>query len=475
MSWRSVSYDLVLTDSDQDIDALISGYAWNLAIVDFSFPDSGSDYGYGSANTTNFGQLSAIGQQVVRTALGDVAACTGLGFSEVGDDPGENDAAAPIRVAQTDATGTGFAYYPGGSEQAGDVWVRNTPPAWDGNGFDTPVMGRWGYFSLFHELGHALGLRHGHETGGPGAMTYEHDSMEFSVMTYRSHVGAGTGGYTNESFGFAQSFMMYDIAALQRLYGADFTANAGDTVYSFSATTGEMFVDGVGQGAPGANRIFRTVWDGDGTDTYDLSNYASALDIDLAPGSWSDFSVGATTQNARLGSGVWAQGHLYNALQFQGDARSLIENARGGSAADTISGNAAANGLEGNDGDDRLSGLDGNDALLGGAGQDLLRGGAGRDRLEDGAGQDRSSGGAGADVFAFVRDDVRDTIRDWTSADMIDIGAWGLSGIADLAISTRAAGEVVISEVGGPESILVMDRAGILAAGDLTAADFLFA
>ena len=51
----------------------------------------------------------------------------------------------------------------------------------------------------------------------------------------------------------------------------NFNSNAGNTVYTFSTTTGEMFIDGVGQGTPQANRIFRTIWDGNGVDTYELS------------------------------------------------------------------------------------------------------------------------------------------------------------------------------------------------------------
>ena len=39
-------------------------------------------------------------------------------------------------------------------------------------------------------LGHALGLKHGHETEVYGALPFGTDSMEYSVMTYRSYVGS---------------------------------------------------------------------------------------------------------------------------------------------------------------------------------------------------------------------------------------------------------------------------------------------
>jgi serralysin len=60
----------------------------------------------------------------------------------------------------------------------------------------------------------------------------EADSMEYTVMSYRSHVlGDTVNGYGNETFGFAQTLMMLDIAALQYMYGANFTTNnIGETV-----------------------------------------------------------------------------------------------------------------------------------------------------------------------------------------------------------------------------------------------------
>ncbi len=65
-------------------------------------------------------------------------------------------------------------------------------------------------------------------------MTADRNSMEFTVMTYAGYIGASTtGGYVNETFGYAQSLMMYDIAALQFAYGANYTTRAGNTTYTF--------------------------------------------------------------------------------------------------------------------------------------------------------------------------------------------------------------------------------------------------
>jgi serralysin len=120
------------------------------------------------------------------------------------------------------------------------------------------------------------------------------------------------------------------------------------------------------------------VWDGSGSDTYNFSSYTTALTIDLQPGEWTTTSP---DQRAKLhwnGSKL-AVGNIANALLYNGDTRSLIENAYGGSDSDTITGNVAQNNLRGNAGNDKLYGLSNDDVLIGGSGGDVLNGGTGTD------------------------------------------------------------------------------------------------
>src|SRR6185312_12381836 len=152
-----------------------------------------------------------------------------------------------------------------------------------------------------HETGHLLGLKHPHEADAPfPAMPADKDSLEYSIMSYHSYVGSPLSGYTNGTYSFPQSLMMYDIAAIQAMYGANYNTNSGNTVYTWNPTTGQESINGVGQLAPGGNKVFETIWDGGGTDTYDFSNYTTALKIDLNPGGWTTTS---TTQLASLGNG----------------------------------------------------------------------------------------------------------------------------------------------------------------------------
>lgn len=362
----------VSATGDPNIDGLLIGTKWASTSVSFSFTNSISDYELGYADraghAASFQTLNATQRAAARRWIGTGGEFYNVSLLSPTELTGTSDRDATIRMAMSSVPGTAFAYYPATSVEGGDAWFNKID-------YNNPVIGSYAYHTFGHELGHALGLKHGHETGGVSgvAMSFDRDSMEFSIMTYRSYVGASTtGGYTNEAWGYAQTLMMYDIRAIQEMYGAWFGYNAGDTNYTFSTTTGEMFVNGVGQGTPGANRIFRTVWDGDGIDTYDFSNYTTNLSIDLTPGSWSDLNVGGNFQRAFLGNGNYARGHVFNALQYKGDARSLIENARGGSGSDILTGNTANNSLFGNSGNDTVNGGVGDDYMDGGFGVDTV-------------------------------------------------------------------------------------------------------
>ena len=350
--------------ADPYLDGVLGDAKWAVGSLTYSFPTSGSYYGsfYGQGeNVTKFAAFNAAQQDAVRSVLQMYASVTNLSFVEIAETSSQH---ADLRFAMSDKFGTAWAYTPSPAPEGGDAWFNGSS-----GHYTAPVKGGYGFLTFLHEIGHALGLEHTHEHI---AMPTERDSLEYSVMSYRSYVGASNlTGYVNEKGGFAQSPMIYDIAALQHMYGADFTTNAGNTTYSWSQASGEFLVNGIGQGTPVANRVFQTVWDGGGIDTYDLSAYAAPLTLSLEPGAWVTLSA---LQLAKLhwdGSAL-AAGNVANALLYNGDTRSLIENAQGGSAGDSLTGNAAANTLVGNGGNDRLAGCGGNDVLDGGAGSDTI-------------------------------------------------------------------------------------------------------
>ncbi|HEY8380546.1 MAG TPA: M10 family metallopeptidase C-terminal domain-containing protein [Microvirga sp.] len=343
------------------IDGLLLGTQWAVRNLTYSFPTDASFYGssYGGGEAANgFQAFSPAQQSAVRTILQGYSAVSGLTFTEITETATHH---ADLRYAESNAPNTAWAYYPSASEAGGDAWFNSVSGY-----YDNPLRGNYAWLTILHEIGHSLGLKHSHEaSGGFGALPVDRDSLEYTVMSYRSYVEASTAtGYTNAAFGYPQTPMMLDVAALQAIYGANYATNAGDTVYAWSASTGEMSLDGIGQGAPAGGIVFMTVWDGGGRDTYDFSSYGTNLKIDLRPGAWTTCSVAQLADlDAVFAPGAHlAAGNIANALLHQGNTASLIENAVGGSGQDAIAGNEA---------DNTLAGGRGNDSLDGGAGLDV--------------------------------------------------------------------------------------------------------
>jgi hypothetical protein len=436
----------VSATGDADIDGLLSGVRWNTTNLTFSFPSSGSLYGFFYANgepTNNFQAFNSTQQDAVRSVLTNYSAVINVTFTEMTETTSQH---ADLRFAHSSSPSTAWAYYPSSTAEGGDAWFN--PNGWYAN----PIEGTYAYQTMLHEIGHAMGLDHGQASDHFGAMTYAHDSMEYSVMTYRSYVGHPLGGYTNEYGGYAQSLMMYDIAALQTMYGANYNTNSGATVYSWSATTGQMSINGIAQGVNADNRIFETLWDGGGIDTYNFSNYATDLTVNLRPGEWTTTS---SAQLANLGGGHMAAGNVANALMYNGDTRSLIENANGGSGNDSISGNTAANLLWGNGGNDTLSGLEGNDVLDGGSGNDTL------------------IGGVGSDTFVFASSYAADVVTDFALAsDRVDLSAMtSVTGFSNLLSLGSQVGSSAVFNFGGGDTLTLQN----VQLGNLSSSNFVLA
>jgi serralysin len=378
----------VARTGDQRIDALLIGTRWSDGFITYSNPDSAADYqaGYSSdqdgdgisAQNEGFSAFSAQQMVSMHAALNSavytqLAGSVGFsveGFTNLGIDFGTSGSGnGTIRAANSSDPGTSYAFYPNSGFTGGDTFI--------GPSARTPTAGNYSWHTMWHELGHSLGLKHGHETSVYGALPAAYNSNEYSIMTYATFIGDTQGGVDYETWGAPQTFMMLDIAALQAMYGADYSVNSGNTTYSWSQTGGETYVNGSLAIDPGGNRIFMTVWDGGGIDTYDLSNYTSSCEIDLTAGGYCDFNSG---QSAYLGGGPnsgYARGNVFNALLYGGNTASLIENANGGSGNDTITGNQADNTLRGNGGSDVMNGGAGTDTLYGGEGNDSLNGGGG--------------------------------------------------------------------------------------------------
>ncbi|CAI2428965.1 serralysin family metalloprotease [Serratia proteamaculans] len=240
-----------------------------------------------------------------------------------------------------------YAYYPASSNPQADNSYAGT--VWFNKSFLThqaPVPGDFSSQSFTHEIGHALGLAHpgdydasqGNPTYGDDARYYQ-DSVQYSIMSYFD--GNYTGSDTKGISGYGP--MIDDIAAMQKLYGANMETRTGDSVYGFNSNTGRDFLTAT---ADNGKPVNFAVWDAGGNDTLDFSGYSQQQLINLNDGAFS--SVGGGTQNVAIAR----------------DA--VIENAIGGSGRDVIIGNEQANWLAGNAGSDMLYGGLGADHLWGG-------------------------------------------------------------------------------------------------------------
>ena len=434
----SASAGLVVTATgNPDIDGLLTGYKWTSSSITYSFPTSASAYaaGYGDGEPSDgFSPLSSFEQSLVTSIMNSIMGFTNLTITNAGTGTGD------IELAHSsNANPTAYTYYPDGSTEGGDIWFGTS------YNYTQPRTGDYSTLIHIHEIGHALGLKHSNEAGGVAnePVPSDHDLLEYSVMSYRSYTGASTLAMSDEQYGYPTSFMMNDILALQTMYGADYTSHGSNNVYSWNATTGQEFIDGVPQALPGADRVFMTVWDGGGNATYDVSNYTTNETINLNPGA---YSILDSKQLAYLGNGHYADGNVFNAYLFDNDPRSLIANAILGSGTDSVLGNAANN---------------------------VLTAGSGKDTLEGGGGHDTLIAGAGTDTFVFNPTDGVSTIVGFNAAHgdtVLLSGIAGVSSYTDVMSHAAQVGSDAVLNFGANEQIIFHG----LNVASLTSADFQF-
>jgi hypothetical protein len=403
------------------INGLLSGYAWNAgvgylgAIISYSFPLASASYGTAQGGQPGqyplaypFAGLTPLSSAQIADAqrgFNLITSYTGVAFRQVQDSPNPL-LRATIRLANSSSTVLRSAYgaYPGENITSGDVFFGGTGQNPKIGNFDS---GR----AVLHEIGHALGLKHGEVVAPYGAMPGNHLGIEYSVMNYTTYIGQVGTAATESAGSSPQSFMMDDIAALQYMYGANFNEVGKTVTYTWSPTTGEEFINGVGQGVPSANKIFMTVWTGGSDSTYDLSNFGGAGAIDLRPGGTSNFS---SVQLARLGTVAgdttihYARGNVYNAELYGTDTRSEVNNVKVGNGNDTITGNDVYNTITLGNGNDSVNGGLGGSQIFAGSGTDILNGGAGNDVFALSGGIYTVEGGLGTNTLDLTNLTQRD-------------------------------------------------------------------
>lgn len=351
------------------------------------------------------------------------------------------------------------------------------------------AVGGYSFVTFLHEIGHGLGLLHPHGEGDafPGVAGEQSwgdnglNQLIYTVMSYND--GLEDSFTSSDAFGWSQTPMAFDIAAIQHIYGANLSTATGDSVYRLPA------VNGAGVG-------WTCIWDAGGIDTISAAGTEQGTTIDLRPASLLNeangggflsriagvsggFTIanGVVIENAigSMGSDVIngneRGNHLtgnggYDVIEgFGGD--DWIEGSgrlSGGNGDDRIIASGSGNNLSGGEGADYLEGMgyldggDGNDhiimtrdnagfgGLFGGAGNDILVGSVGNDIMNGGNGRDTMTGGVGNDSYIF--DDAGDQIIELNGQGIDQVDAYLSYNLSTAVENARLFGSAAVKLTG---------------------------
>jgi serralysin len=317
----------------------------NSTVISYSFPGLGTTtplYSY----EDDRGEISAIPfssaqADDIRQAFKEISKFVNITFVEIEED---GSSAGTIRLAMNTITDEAGNYRegiaatadpPSEEPRGGDVFFNKQ---FTSGNFSTGLVqnsetGVGDVTVLYHEIFHALGMEH--PVDNKETLFQESkNSREYTVMAdeFSSENGADF-NLNGNNYKVASTPMVYDIAPLQYLYGANMSHNASDTTYSYKPDT--PFIE--------------AIWDAGGTDTLDFSNFSKANTISLVDGEYSTISFDvdwSMTDNLGIAFDV------------------IIEDAIGGSGDDTIKGNDSSNSIEGGPGNDVIDGGKGNDTAV---------------------------------------------------------------------------------------------------------------
>ena len=371
------TYGEISNHNTEGVAVVDGGKHWDKSLTEISFSfnqDIPLQYNNHTELTDNWQNLNSSQKNATREIMEELNKIIKVQLVEFPNEEGM----IRLNIVNMKEGVAGFAYYPR-ADIGGDIFLSDEFNNRDSE-YDFELnQGENGFLTIAHELGHALGLQHPVESPLVDTIT---DNTNHSIMSYTSINDKSANFSINGSKIIFETknispnlYSLYDVSALQAIYGANTDTATEDNVYQMSYTDYEI----------------KTIWDAGGRDKIDLSSTKGSSTIDLHGGTINSADQYSTNQiitihqqsinKSSVDDWIKAQilelansNHLYTGEGNLSIAQGvIIEDISTGSGDDKITDNKVNNIILTGKGDDKIYiGAGGKDYVDGGAGNDFL-------------------------------------------------------------------------------------------------------